>query len=365
MSKIVAFSDLHGHLFKAYATLLASGRNNRLQDAINVVRQVRDYAISIGATIVLFGGDLFHIRKHVPVVVFNALYEELAMFSAYGLKLVMIHGNHDQADRLGEEYSIYAFGAFAEVVDKAKWVYVDDGAERIAVLGLPYWEQRDDIKRLCETEPEQEHDRRILLGHFGVQGAQVGADFVYTNPFDVEIADLNVKAFDLALLGHYHLPQQLAPNCWYIGAPLQHNWGDKHQARGYVSWDTATKDFTFVNSQMPQFVQLTDDEVEAALDHSAPPALPESYVRIETVKKYSESDREQLRKQYGWRSLEFVPPKSGKQVEAPRLAVDPMMGTGDVISTYVHSGIVSTDGLDENYLVQLAQEVMAEVEEAK
>jgi hypothetical protein len=44
------------------------------------------------------------------------------------------------------------------------------------------------------------------------------------------------------------------------------------------------------------------------------------------------------------------------------LAVEPTMGAQDVVSTYVQSGVVSTDGYDEGYLLQLASDVMQEVE---
>ena len=107
MSKIVIFSDCHVHTFSANSTVLPNGLNSRLADAVGCINQVHQHAVNIDADLVLFGGDMFHIRKQVPVQAFNSVFTAMSMFSVSKIPVFMIHGNHDQADRDGKFHSIY------------------------------------------------------------------------------------------------------------------------------------------------------------------------------------------------------------------------------------------------------------------
>jgi DNA repair exonuclease SbcCD nuclease subunit len=366
VSKIVIFSDLHGHPFKAYATLLPNGRNSRLNDAVEIVKQVRHVATQVGAELVVFGGDLFHVRKNIPVAAFNPLYGELSQLPVSSqIDVLMIHGNHDQADRVGEEYSIYAMGAFATVVDKPGWVHVRTrSGEDLNVMAIPYTEDIPSFKQMTSSTPPVAGAVTLMIGHFGVQGAEVGADFVYTNPYDAAISDLSVENYDAIFLGHYHKHQQIAPNAWYIGAPLHHNWGDRHDpGRGCLVYDTETNTFERVALSAPEFVEIQEEDLD---DHAAAGDLADDFVRIVAKTAWTEKHRDDVRSALMCRSLEVIPPKKRLTPQHDnRLQVDPTMGANDVIVNYVQSGIASTDGLDEGYLVQLGQEILAEVENTK
>lgn len=370
MSRIVLFSDLHAHPFKPYATLLPNGRNSRLNDAVECVRQIREHAVAVGADLVLFGGDMFHVRKNIHVAAFNLIYEEMAKFSLEKIPIAMIHGNHDQADRAGDEYSTYAFGAFSTIIDKPGWVSVDGASkrDRIGILGVPYTEDIELLRRASAEAAPSDVTHKVFLGHFGVQGAQLGADFVYSSPYDAQLTDFGPEQFDASFLGHYHMYQQLgteAQNVHYIGAPLHHNWGDRGQQRGFVIYDTDTRTHEHVKLQAPEFVVMDEIEVEEAGMHGAQPCPVDSYLRIVTSKPWSEQVREEFRKEHQLRSVEFYMVPAPRKSQGPQMAVEPTMSAQDVVSTYVRSGVASTDGLDENYLLQIAAEVMQEVEEAK
>lgn len=370
MSKIVIFSDLHAHAFKPYATLLPNGRNSRLQDAANCIAQIREHAVAVGADLVLFGGDMFHVRKHIPVAVFNLIYEEMAKFSLEKIPITMIHGNHDQADRVGEDYSIYAFSAFSNVMDKPGWLAVDGASrqDRIGILGVPYIEDLDQLRAAADLPAPSDVTHKIFMGHFGLQGAKIGADFVYPGQYDAQMTDIGPERFDATFLGHFHLYQQMGAaheNTHFIGAPIQHNWGDRGQQRGFLIYDTETRTHERVALELPQFIELTEQDVEEADLHSAPPCVADSYVRIAMDKPWGDADREKFRKHHQLRSVECFRPTMAKQKNAgPRMPVEPTMAAQDVVATYVRSGIASTEGLDENYLLQIANEVMQEVEEA-
>lgn len=365
MAKVILFSDLHAHAFKPYATLLPGGVNSRLRDAVSCIEQIHAYATQNQISAVLFGGDMFHVRKNIHVAAFNMVFEAMSRFAVSKIPVLMIPGNHDQADLVGDVYSVYSFSTFCDVVGKPDWHVVDAGAEALQVLAIPYIENAEHVRALTETTPPEPHLPKIQLSHLGVQGAVVGADFVYINKHDPTVEDLHPERFDAVYLGHYHLHQKLAPNAWYIGAPLEHNWGDRGGAepRGFLVYDTETRTHTRVPLRAPRFVVTAVPSV----DYEPLPELFDNYVRVVSDQKFSVDQLEEMRRHHGMRSLEVVPTTKGliQCVHARRLEVDPRMSPEDLVRKYVESGLGDSDGLDESYLIQLGQEMLQEVEESK
>ena len=122
MAKILLWSDLHAHEFRPYSTILPNGMNSRLADAIECVNQIHGYSIKHDVDLVLFGGDMFHIRKNIAVQAFNEVFEAMSQFSLSKVPVLMLHGNHDQADKEGSVHSIHSFRTFLQIADKPGWV---------------------------------------------------------------------------------------------------------------------------------------------------------------------------------------------------------------------------------------------------
>lgn len=352
--RILIFSDLHAHLFRPYATILPNGMNSRLVDAVNCVKQIIDYvAIHPEIDLVLFGGDLFHTRGRLAVQAFNAIYEVLSGFSLRKVPTVLIHGNHDQADREGSVYSIHTLRTICTVVDQPGWVMVAGHSQQlINLMAVPYTENLAHLRDLVK-EPAPAPGPRIFLGHLGLQGAKVGADFVYANPHDAVVADLNPAGFDAGFLGHFHTYQPVGHNFHYIGAPLQHTWGDSGDPRGFLIYDTETKAHERVLLRAPRFVHIVENEQVDVED---------CYVRMTASRAYSEDEAELARRAYGARSLEVVV-ADVPHTNGVRVAIEHGMSYRDMIQRWVGSGVQPVEGLDSDYLVQLALEILQEVED--
>jgi DNA repair exonuclease SbcCD nuclease subunit len=367
MTKVAIFSDLHAHPFKPYAGILENGMNSRLADAVHCIDQVVDYCVSEGVDLALFGGDLFHVRRTINVAAFNAVYESMSKFALNGIPLVMIHGNHDQADKKGNTHSIHAFRTFCSVTDNPGWLVVHGkSGEPYAIMAIPYMENVEQLRDIVQEPCPIAQVPKILLGHLGIRGAKVGADFVYVNPYDADAADLNAGAFDAAYLGHHHLHQQIAANGWYIGAALQHNWGDRDQWRGFLVYDTETKSHTRHTLQAPQFVECREGWFHKRFHNDDFAPFKDNYVRVidDTNANYTDDQREEMRTATGARSLEVVPPKVAKtRAQGPRIEVDTGMSFSDLMRRYVKSGVHATGGLEEDYLLQIGRDILEEVGE--
>lgn len=345
--KIVAFSDLHLHSFRPYSQLTPEGLNNRLLDAVSCIDQVREHAEKINADLVLFGGDFWHVRKNIETAALNQGLDAIARFK--GREIIMIHGNHDQA---GKQHSAHPFSHLpgVTVADEPGWIKHDLG---VNILAIPYTESREQVRELCNTSPHRMRGMSyILLAHLGVQGAKVGSDFVYTNLADCSVGDLNTKAFDLGLLGHYHLHQKLAKNLYYVGAPLQHNWGDRGQTRGFVEYDTETKKIKHIECKAPKFIELSD--AEGWEDEP----LAGNYVRLVSDEEYSADRREEACERLGARSFEVVKPTREKEAAVARSTLKPGESYDTIIEKYVN---LKADDLDPALLAELGREIMKEV----
>lgn len=366
MAKVLLFSDLHAHPFKAYATLTPDGLNSRLADAISCIEQIYNLAVAENVDLVLFGGDMFHVRKTINVQAFNEVYAAMAMFSMAKIPVVMIHGNHDQSDKEGEEHSIFSFRTFLNVVDTSGWYEIKGHSGQIyEIMAVPYTENVPHLRSVLATKPPGGKGcPRLFLGHLGIQGAKVGADFVYENPHDPAITDLDCSKFDAGFLGHYHLHQQLAPNFWYIGATLQHGWGDRDDpVRGCLMYDTVTKQIERYKLESPRFFEMDEQLALSALATGAA-HRPGDYLRIVSDRSWSETERAAAQKQFQARSLEIVPSKQRPSVNQPaRLAIEPTMGFSEMLQEYVTSGLADMNGLDEGYLLSIGQDILREAEE--
>lgn len=364
MSLILLFSDLHAHGFSQYATLTSDGVNSRLADAVSIINQVHQIAEEHDVDMVLFGGDMFHIRKVLHTQTFNMVFEAMAKFAVSKIPTVLIHGNHDQSDRAGTQHSLFTFNTFLHVISEPEWNLVEGRhGNRYNILGIPYTENVAQLQHHVSMRPKNP-GMRIQLSHLGVQGAIVGADFVYANPHDPRVSDLGAANFHACFLGHYHQHQMLADNAWYIGAPLHHNWGDRFDPhpRGCLLYDTETGEIERIPLQAPRFV-VCDGLLSSIAPEHEPQACYSDYIRWVTDEVISESDRQDIQNNLGCRSLEIVPKNKASEIIAPRLQVTPHMSTKDMVDAYVKSGLTDADGLDPQYLLQMGHELLEEAQE--
>lgn len=360
--KIAVFTDLHAHPFPNYSYVLPNGLNSRLVDAVTCIKQIRRYCVAKEVDLVLFGGDLFHERKHVVTQAFNAVYEQMASFVTAGIPLVMIHGNHDQADKEGRHHSIHTMRSFATVIDEPSFIRVAGASgSEITLFAVPYVEEAEHLKGVLKAEIDREEEiPNIFLGHIGLKGAKAGADFIYRNPAECSIDDIDCGKFDVGFLGHFHMRQKVSDNFYYVGAPMQHDWGDVGQARGFMVYDTDTKLVTFVKLNAPRFEQLTMDDV-ADGGRLRARALKDCFVRVVSEQPMSQDQREWLQQEIGARKVEVAPPpKNGTMEQRERLSYTPGSSYQELARAYVASGLVDADGLDEEFLIDLADQFLQE-----
>lgn len=261
--KLIVFSDLHFHPWKHFAHINEFGVNSRLQDTINVIKELANYAIQNNIKTILFPGDFFHIRKSVYTQTYNLAFKLLKELRDLGLELILIPGNHDQADREGDFHSLYGFSTIATVLNSSQFHKYKD----FNLFTLPYMEDVNKIRDLVKQDPPKNTKRNIFLGHLSINGAKLSTDFIHTTDLNPTIQDLNPEKFDVGFLGHYHLHQGLGNNFYYVGSPLQHNWSDKNINKSFLVYDTEDNSVQAIPLSAPKFVELEQTDFDSILSN--------------------------------------------------------------------------------------------------
>jgi DNA repair exonuclease SbcCD nuclease subunit len=198
-------------------------------------------------------------------------------------------GNHDYADRHGAVHALSALGA--EYENGSKRIVVDKVTAyslgpNMTGYFVPYSDDREVLQSAfreqaikANSAESMTHDQ-FLFFHCGIQGAKVGADYVMNHASDCTLGDLHTTAYSLAIGGHYHEHQYLTPNTLYVGAMLQHNWGDVGSKRGFLDvhltddgWKT-----TQVETKAPLFVSL--DASQLHNPEFAFPPVDSTFLRV-------------------------------------------------------------------------------------
>lgn len=267
-SCFLLWSDFHAHNWKLCSKIVNDPEygpiNDRLLDSVNIIRQLGAYAQQNSIKDIVFAGDLFHVPENTPTDVISIIYQELKKLSKKR-SLWLIPGNHDMALKSGLHHAQVPLSDFATVCTEVDSLVLEDGTQ---VILVPYREDKEEYLKLLskaeELSSEQLTYSNILISHIGVQGAKVGSDYVLKAEGDIEYAQLHPEKYDAVFLGHFHEPQQLGPNGWYIGATHQHNWGDAGGVRGFLDVKNDTKlgiTFDRVETKAPRFVVLDEKNV--------------------------------------------------------------------------------------------------------
>jgi len=367
--KVLLFSDLHAHAFRSYATMTPEGRNSRLQDALNILKQIDTLSRQEDVLGILFGGDLFHIRPglgNMKIPTFNAVFEAVARLKIGRSFVGLLVGNHDQGNKSGTEHSIYAFQSTVTVMDQLQWYAFESNGEYLNVLAVPATTQPDlgaAITHAIDDHADREDFQgpHIMLGHLGIEGATVGSNFVMRGNGSYKVGDLHPKYFDQIFLGDYHKPQVLAENVQYIGATHHHNWSDEGQPRGCLIWNTETGKIEFHFLAGPHFVRCPVEEWEDIdLDWAH-----DGFVRITYDRDIPLTTQEEITKKLiaeGIRAVEFFPnPRTEKKTLDTASVFHPSMDHESMVEAYVNTEM--PEDLDEEMLLTVGRDLFTKAVE--
>ena len=224
-----------------YSRRTPEGITTRLSDQVRCIEWTAVEARKRGATAMAVLGDVFDQRNAITTSVLDQAGRAFAFISAqFSGRLCVLVGNHDAPLRAPTLTSLRVLGGYAKIIDKP---VVVDGCAFVPWADDPD-EFRGMIGKVVKRAP-------ILCSHVLMQG-------IVPNGHGLPLEALRPKAWKGVFLGDVHEPVQLARNVQYLGAPMQHHYGDAGGKRGFWLVDTKTAHATFVeNTISPRFHVVT------------------------------------------------------------------------------------------------------------
>lgn len=313
--KLGIFADIHFHNYKKF-----DNEGSRLKDCSRALITICKQSYKKGIRYILFSGDLYNTPKGLPSDVVNEVVSTLQhVFQVHpDLHIIAISGNHDQPRNNFIESSVYNTALVHLHEIYPNFHLIDNSCYNIIgtsinVVGIPYYNYPEDFKKAvltCYDSHVNYFDEciNILLIHqtpTGISNTNIPAD---TNP-----KDKIYKKFDMVFCGHIHKHEKLTTKFIVIGSPLHRDLSDVGEKKGYLIYDTETKEV--IKKKLKGFptysrnrVQKSEDDFNIPDEIDKPEAI---VVNQEIIDKFSIGNkRKVLLKNY----LKYMKVENGKDL---------------------------------------------------
>lgn len=207
--------------------------SKHLDRGIELLRQLKDLANLNNLDAIFVLGDFLDEKDKHSLSLSLAVHKMLKSIKAEKMPLYWIRGNHELPYANRPNHSIIHM--FSEVCHVVSTPQIVSGKDYSLYL-LPWFPADKFItaaKTLSRSTYESTGKNRFLLAHVGLDQTKVNTSDLRISS-GVGLKDLCLDNYHLCLLGDIHLHQQVAKNCYYLGAPISHHFGDEHQNRVWV-----------------------------------------------------------------------------------------------------------------------------------
>lgn len=229
-------------------------------------------------------GDLFDRRKFIN---FNSLYLSRQYFfnklAENNITFITFLGNHDVAFK-----NTLQVNSSKLLLDGYDNITVLDAFTTLQFGGIDI----DMVPWICDDNQEEIYQRikdsksQIVFGHFEIAGFEMDRGNVCHEGIDKAM----FNKYDIVLSGHFHHRSDDG-HIYYVGSPNEMTWADYNDPRGFVIFDTQTREQEFVQNPYKMFYKLHyNDELEHFAEGYKPTFMDYSiyegcYVKVVVVNK--------------------------------------------------------------------------------
>jgi len=229
-------------------------------------------------------GDITHQHGRLTPPVLREVSLTLDYFMERGFDVGLLSGNHDQ-DATGNSI-IPAFGdendgrCVETFPGTQQWYY----GYRFPVYGISYGDREQTLTGLRKIAEECETGKKgaVVFMHHHFDGAKHG-NHEFQPPGGLTASDIPdcVKAI---FCGHYHMRHRVDPRVMYVGAPMQHDFGEASYRPNYMilHYDEEEDFVSYTSYEVPPKVAPRFHILAHSCDRAAVPGNPDmDYYRID------------------------------------------------------------------------------------
>jgi exonuclease SbcD len=270
--KIIHFADLHlgvetyGHINPE------TGLSTRLEDYLNALDELVDFAIASKIDLVIFSGDAYKTREPTQTQQ-REFAKRIKRLSEGGVPLFMVIGNHDLPNALGRATAIEIFDTLSipgvYVANRPGIHRVQTPSGEIQIAALPWVRRsallsREDTRNLDFNQINERLQQilngiiadqasklnpslpAVLAAHVWVLNARIGSEKSMSigQEHMLLLSSVANPAFDYVALGHIHKGQVLSehPPVTYSGSLERLDFGDEDDEKGFYLIDIQPDD---------------------------------------------------------------------------------------------------------------------------
>ncbi len=257
MLDVVAIADTHLKSTEKYGKPNADGTNSRLQDKIDAIDKAVKYALKEDVDLFVHLGDVYD--KINPSEFLRSKFLNTIKPLIGKIPIIIVIGNHDTDENV---FSLMADDVLLDTLQSDDIMIFEEPSE-IEVEGVEFlilpWKKDEIIEKELKA-----HKNKIVLGHFGVDGALAsGSEFVLSKGVSQRLFERHLYTF----LGHYHRYQH-TNNFMYVGSVARADFGERNDPKGFVHFKVSDKNKVktkFIDVKDRNFFQYTVSEED---DHS-------------------------------------------------------------------------------------------------
>lgn len=232
--KLIAIGDIHASGFTDDA--LIQDYPKRLFYIKKSLEYIINYGKQNSITTFVIVGDIYNDKTIIYNEAQNMLTDIFA--SNADCKFYMFSGNHDLSS-VGEHQksAIAVFQKFPNVYCS---LYKAEYIKELNGLVVPYC--HDFLEQVKNAKVP---DAEILYAHVGLNEAVLQSGLSRVDKLKIS----DISQFTLAILGHYHKPQDLEngrTRVYYVGSLIPKDWNDKNEDKRFLVVDTVTKEVTSI-----------------------------------------------------------------------------------------------------------------------
>jgi DNA repair exonuclease SbcCD nuclease subunit len=226
--KFVYTADLHLSRYAQDKVDPQSNLPERLHSIKQALYSMGEYCYNNDINLFIIGGDIMHTKSIIYSIAQEVMIDFFEEFDK--LSFIVLDGNHDLSGKGAD--AISSLRAI-DNISGVDWV-TEEPYNFDNVVCVPYsYNVVDQVKK---------SEAQILISHFGLSEALLNSGISIVS--QIKLNDL-IGKYDLVLLGHYHKPQEITTEdikLYYVGSPIQLDWGEKGDEKRFLVVDTETLD---------------------------------------------------------------------------------------------------------------------------
>ena len=257
--RILSFADLHIGV-KTFGVLdPKTGLNTCEIDALNLLDQIIDHALSNNIKIIVFSGDMY--KNNLPTTTLQTkVNEKIKRGVDSGLTILLLDGNHDiskmeTTHSALKNFDIFNIEGVVHTRFHKEYIYEDNG-EKIKFVFLPTYHTKEGIEEIVNNTI---YDIPVIfIFHGTLQGANLNDYLIENREIFVNSAIFHRDGIKAVICGHLHKYQILNrdPLIFYTGSTQRIDFNEENQEKGFVVFNTKNLEHEFIELNSQKFFTL-------------------------------------------------------------------------------------------------------------